>query len=291
MKIAIASGKGGTGKTTLAVNLTSLLRNEMPGEQVALVDLDVEEPNSGLFFNQPADSGNVLSRIIPEWDKDKCTLCGECKAICNFNAITQLPNQLLIFPELCHSCFACIDLCPENALQPKQREIGTLNHYQDNGLDLIESKLHIGEPSGVPLIAQTKAYVKSNINDDSIIIFDCPPGNSCPVIASVKEVDLVILVTEPTPYGLSDLIIAIKTMKKMDLNFGVVINKALPGKESVTKYCLQNDISILGSIMHSREYAESNSNGEVLYNEFPTIRKELLSIINNVQGLINMKKS
>ena len=215
MKIAIASGKGGTGKTTVAVNLASLLRNEMPEEQVALVDLDVEEPNSGLFFSKPKTSGNPLTRIIPEWDKEKCTLCGKCKEICNFNAITMLPEQLLIFPELCHSCFACIDLCPENALLQKPRKIGTLSHHNDNGLDLIESKLIIGEPSGVSLIAQTKAYAESKFKASSTIIYDCPPGNSCPVIESVKDVDFVILVTEPTPFGLSDLIIAIKTMKKM----------------------------------------------------------------------------
>lgn len=139
MKIAIASGKGGTGKTTLAVNLASLIGNEMPEEQVILVDLDVEEPNSGLFFDRHLAFSEVVTGIVPGWDQNKCTLCGQCKAVCKFNAITQLPNQLLIFPELCHSCFACIDLCPEQALSPVKREIGTITHYKVKKLDLIKS--------------------------------------------------------------------------------------------------------------------------------------------------------
>jgi len=290
VKLAIASGKGGTGKTTLSVNLASLLRKNQDEGQVALVDLDVEEPNSGLFFKQSVESGIPITRTVPEWDNDKCTLCGLCKEICNFNAITIIPDHLLIFPELCHSCFACIDLCPELALLQKEREIGTLKHSNDNGLDLIESKLIIGEPSGVPLIAQTKDYIKSKSEPDSTIIYDCPPGNSCPVIESVKDVDFVILVTEPTPFGLSDLIIAIETMKKMNIKFGVVINKALSEKNDVKDYCLQNGIILLGSIMHSRKYAESSSNGELLSATFPEFRNELQNIIKNVQSEINTNR-
>lgn len=289
MNIAIASGKGGTGKTTLSVNLASLFRNEIPEGQVALVDLDVEEPNSGLFFQQANKDGITLTRTVPEWNKDKCTLCGKCKDICNFNAITMIPDLLLIFPELCHSCFACIDLCPENALLQKEREIGTLRHYKDNGLDLIESRMTIGEPSGVPLIAQTKAYAESKFDKDSIIISDCPPGNSCPVIESVKDADFVILVTEPSPFGLSDLIIAIETMKKMNLAFGVVINKAFSKKNIVSEYCQENSINLLGTIMHSRAYAESNSNGELLSTMFPDFRKALRGIIKNIQSELNIQ--
>jgi MinD superfamily P-loop ATPase len=287
VRIAIASGKGGTGKTTLAVNLAALLNDEMPEEQVILVDLDVEEPNSSLFFEQKAVSSEKISRTVPEWDKDKCTLCGQCKEICKFNALAQLPEQILIFPELCHSCFACIDLCPGKALLPIKREIGTLSHFISKELNLIESTLVVGEPSGVPLIAQTKEYLKNNFNEESVFILDCPPGNSCPVIESVRGSDFVVLVTEPTPYGLSDLIIAIKTIQKLEINFGVIINKALSNKNLLRKYCLQNDIFILGSIPHEREYAESYSNGELLYSRFPKFKKTLKLIHKNIRYKMN----
>ena len=287
MKIAIASGKGGTGKTTLAVNLASLIGDEMPEEQVILVDLDVEEPNSGLFFNRHPVFSKEVTRIIPGWDQNKCTFCGQCKEVCNFNAITHLPNQLIIFPELCHSCFACIDLCPENALFPTKRKIGTITHYKANKLDLIESKLIIGEPSGVSLIKQTKAYLEPRFNSNSLFIFDCPPGNSCPVIESVKGVDFVILVTEPTPFGLNDLKIAIETMTKLGLGYGVIINKSGIGGDPVMEYCLQNDVFILGTIRHNRALAEIAANGELTYSRFPDFRNALNSIYMNVLNKMN----
>ena len=287
MKIAIASGKGGTGKTTVAVNLAFLISHEIPEEQVTLVDLDVEEPNSGLFFNRNPVYSEVVTRIVPRWDYKKCTFCGQCNAVCNFNAIARLPEQILIFPELCHSCSACIDLCPENALTPVKRKIGTLIHCKSNGLDFIESKLEIGEPSGVSLIKQTKEYLGRRFYGESLYIFDCPPGNSCPVIESVKGVDFVILVTEPTPFGLSDLKIAIKTMKRLELDYGVVINKSMTGKDPVRKYCLQNDVFILGTIKHSRALAKRSANGEVIYSRFPDFRKELNSIYVNIRDGMN----
>ncbi len=287
MKIAIASGKGGTGKTTVAVNLASLVSNEMPEEQVALVDLDVEEPNSGLFISGNCVHSEEIIRYVPKWDSTRCTYCGKCSDVCNFNAIARLPEQILIFPELCHSCSACIDLCPENALTPVKRKIGTLNHYKSNGLDFVESKLEIGEPSGVSLIKQTKEYMGRRFNGESLYIFDCPPGNSCPVIESVKGVDFVILVTEPTPFGLSDLKIAIKTMKRLELDYGVVINKSMTGKDPVRKYCLQNDVFILGTIKHSWALAKRSANGEVIYSRFPDFRKALNSIYKNVRYRMN----
>jgi MinD superfamily P-loop ATPase len=282
VKIAIASGKGGTGKTTLAVNLASLIGNEMPEEQVILVDLDVEEPNSGLFFNQHLSFNEVVTRIVPGWDQNKCTLCGQCQEVCKFNAIAQLPNQLLFLPELCHSCFACIDLCPEKSLSPVKRNIGTIMHYKAKKLDLIESKLIVGEPSGISLIKQTKAYLEPRFSSNSLFIFDCPPGNSCPVIESVKGVDFVMLVTEPTPFGLNDLRIAVETMNKLGLEYGVVINKSDKSGDPVSEYCLQNDVFILGTIRHNRALAEIAANGELTYSRFSDFRNALNSIYMNV---------
>jgi MinD superfamily P-loop ATPase len=287
MKIAIASGKGGTGKTTLAVNLAVLTGTELPYDEVVLVDLDVEEPNSGHYFKRNPVFSKVITRDIPGWNPDQCTFCGHCREVCNFNAITLIPDQVLVFPELCHSCSACMDLCPGHALDPEKRKIGSLVHHDNGTISFVESKLEVGEPSGVELIRQTREYVRTRYNDSDYVIFDCPPGNSCPVIESVKGVDFVILVTEPTPFGLHDLKIALKTMQRLNLDHGVVINKSMSPDNLVKKHCKQNDVLVLGTIMHSRSYAEVISNGGLLVHRFPGFREALKGILVNVQnGLI-----
>ena len=218
MKIAIASGKGGTGKTTVSTNLASLLAES---EDVVLTDLDVEEPNSGLFI-----SGKILHeedkyKMIPEWKKDECILCGNCQKVCNFNAVMKLGEMILVFPELCHGCYACSELCPTKSLPMIPKKMGELKHYKSGNLDFIESKLIIGEEQAVPLIKQTLDYVDDNFPVKTIKIFDAPPGTSCPVIEATKDADLILLVTEPTPFGLHDLILAIETMKELKKDMGV----------------------------------------------------------------------
>lgn len=278
MKIAIASGKGGTGKTTLAVNLASYL-SENTDKNIILTDLDVEEPNSGLFIKGDSIYQGIKYRKVPEWDKDKCTLCGKCKTLCNFNAIASLPKTILVFSELCHSCFACSELCPEQALPMIDSRMGVLTHSQINDkLSFVEGILDIGQESAVPLIAQTIEYTNKIFSDDDIKIFDSPPGTSCPVIEAVKNSDFVILVTEPTPFGLHDLKLAIETMKQLRKEFGVVINRDGIGNKDTENYCLQNKIPILGKIPNMREIAILYSSGKLLYKEIPEVKTELKKI-------------
>jgi MinD superfamily P-loop ATPase len=285
MKIAIASGKGGTGKTTLAVNLASFLSREILNEnqKVVLVDLDVEEPNSGLFIKGKIIDSQNKFRSVPLWDESKCTLCGKCKTWCNFNAIAQLPDKIMVFPELCHSCYACTDLCPEQALPMANIKTGVLNHFKVNGnLSFIEGRLDVGQESAVPLIQQTKEYIDANFSNETIKLYDSPPGTSCPVIEAVKDADFVVLVTEPTPFGLHDLKLAIATMRELKLKFGVVINRDGIGNKDVMDYCIKNHIPVIGKIPDMREAAHLYSQGKLLYESIPAIKNEFKSLFNAI---------
>ena len=202
MKIAIASGKGGTGKTTLATNLASYLAEK---EDVVLIDLDVEEPNSGLFIKSTMVREEEKYKMIPEWNPDQCTLCGRCQEVCAFHSVIKLGNQIMVFPELCHGCYACSELCPTNSLPMIPQKMGELKHFQNDKLSFVESRLDIGQEQAVPLISQTHDYVDRFFSKEIIKLYDCPPGTACPVIEATKGVDFIILVTEPTPFGLHDL--------------------------------------------------------------------------------------
>lgn len=290
MEIAIASGKGGTGKTTLAVNLASLLSCgifDSINTKIVLVDLDVEEPNSGLFLNGKLVLEEDKFRAIPQWDPEQCNLCGKCKTLCHFNAIAELPKTILVFPELCHSCYACSELCPEQALPMTPIKMGVLKHFEiNNKLSFVESRLDIGEVSAVPLIKQTKEYINAVFSKEMIKIFDSPPGLSCPVIESVNEMDLVVLVTEPTPFGLYDLKLAVETMLKLNLKFTVVINRYGIGYKDVEDYCLNSNISIIGKIPYKKEAAKLYSQGKLLFNNIPEIKDELKKIIREIFSII-----
>jgi MinD superfamily P-loop ATPase len=298
MDIAIASGKGGTGKTTIAVNLVSFIKNNIANcfDEVALVDLDVEEPNSGLFLSGELLKKEVQYRPIPGWNKDSCTLCGKCQSVCQYNAIAQLPNMLLIYPELCHSCFACSDLCPEQALPMADREIGVLKHYEIRSgnkestcFSFVESALKIGEPSAVPLIQKTKNYARSILDGNHLKIIDCPPGTSCPMIESVKDVDFAILVTEPTPFGLYDLKLAVETLRELRIEFGVVVNRYGIGDDGVEKYCQSENIRIITKILHLREVAIHYSKGELMWEHLQEFKNNMAEITNFLHGLPQVK--
>ncbi len=286
MKIAIASGKGGTGKTTLAVNLANLLSEQQYNKTLILVDLDVEEPDSGLFIRGKLHHKENIYRYVPVWIKNRCTFCYKCAKLCNFNAIVQLPEQVLIFPELCHSCYVCSDFCPDQALKMEKKVTGKLSYYKSSNLNFIESMLEIGEPSAVSLIDQTKEWSDKQFPDAAIFIYDCPPGNSCPVIESIANTDFVILVTEPNAPGLHDLKIAVATVQKMNLQFGVVINKHGSGNSDVEYFCLNNNIRIIGKISYKREIEEIYSKGKFIYPDSAIFKNELEQIWNNLTGLI-----
>ena len=274
MKIAIASGKGGTGKTFLSTNLAAFLSLT---EKTALIDLDVEEPNSGLFILGENIHSEDIFRFSPEWDKTNCIMCGKCQSYCNFHAVLKVKDAIMVFPELCHSCYACSELCPTNSLPMKKYKIGVLNHYKFNELDFVEGRLDIGQEQAVPLISQTNDYTANRLQK-VIGIYDCPPGTACPTVESVKDSDLVILVTEPTPFGLHDLKLIVKAMKQLGRKFVVVINRSSIGDDSVEKFCNSENIQIIANIPNDRRIAEEYSIGNLVYDKFDFVRAELENI-------------
>ncbi|MBN2175900.1 MAG: ATP-binding protein [Bacteroidales bacterium] len=282
MKIAIASGKGGTGKTTLSTNLASYLSEK---ETVVLTDVDVEEPNSGLFIKGELVYEEDKFKMVPQWVEDKCTFCGICQKVCNFHAVIQLGKMIMVFPQLCHGCYACSELCPESALPMIPKKMGILRYYKNHQLHFTESRLDIGEEQAVPLIRQTKDYINNTFSEDAIRIYDSPPGTSCPVIEATKDTDFIILVTEPTPFGLHDLQLAVETMKELKKQFGVVINRDGIGNSNVTDYCKAENIPLLAKIPNDRRIAELYSQGKLIYKDIPEFRQELDKIIAYIKTL------
>lgn len=281
MKIAVASGKGGTGKTTLSVNLASYLAKS---HKVVLVDMDVEEPNSGLFIKARLIHKEDKFRMIPEWHEQDCTLCGLCQEVCNYNAVIQLGPVIMVFPELCHGCYACSELCPASALPMKSHMMGELRHFKNNALSFVESSLEIGQEQATPLIAQTEVYTDQHFPEGSIIIYDAPPGTSCPVIEATKNADFVILVTEPTPFGLHDLKLAVETMKKLKKEFGVVINRHGIGNDEVLHFCKNEMIPVLAVIPNDRRIAELYSRGEMIHTQIPEVELQLERLWDSIKN-------
>lgn len=279
MKIAVASGKGGTGKTTLSTNLASLIAES---EKVVLVDLDVEEPNSGLFIKARLVGKEDKFKMIPGWIEDSCTLCGNCTEVCNYNAVIQLGTIILVFPELCHGCYACSELCPTSSLPMHPKKMGELRHFENSKLSFIESRLDIGQEQATQLISQTNKYIDKHFPGEVVKIYDAPPGTSCPVMEATKDADYVILVTEPTPFGLHDLKLAVETMKKLGKNFGVVVNRHGIGNDDVMFYCKQENVPVLARIPNDRRIAELYSRGELIYQEIPEVKLQLENIWNYI---------
>jgi MinD superfamily P-loop ATPase len=276
MKIAIASGKGGTGKTTLSTNLSTMIAKKF-NKNITLVDLDVEEPNSKLFIDVEFKNSQEVTVMVPQWDAELCNHCNKCKNICEFNALVGLKKSVMIFPELCHNCYLCSDLCPQNALPMIPKKIGIIGEFQNGNLKFVEGTLDIGIEQAVPMIKATKEYAKN----DNFIIFDSPPGTSHPVIESVNGTELVILVTEPSPFGFNDLKLAIKTMRVLKKNFAVVINRANSEFKEINEYCKKENIDIITEIPDKKEIAKLYSQGKLIYNE---ISNELNEIYDYIKG-------
>jgi len=277
LKVAIASGKGGTGKTLVATNLAGWLSRY---QDVLLVDLDVEEPDDHLFIKGTLVANVDHKRMIPVWDEADCTHCGLCHTICKYNAIIKLGSELAIFDKLCHSCYACSELCPAGALPMQSRKTGEVRRITAERLIFIEGQLDIGEEQAVPLIIQTQKIAGLDTVHIPIQFFDCPPGTSCPVIAAVKNMDFVILVAEPTPFGLHDLKLAVRTMRLLQKPFGVVINRDGIGNGDVESYCIDEQIALITKIPFDREIARCYSRGELVYNRVGPMSLSLSEIIN-----------
>ena len=276
MIVSIASGKGGTGKTTVATNLAQSV-----GAHIQLLDCDVEQPNAHLFINPSFESSQTVFLPVPKVDEDRCTYCGKCAEICQFKVIAVVAQNILIFDELCHSCGGCWEICPESAIQEGRRELGVIEKGQSNGIEFIHGRLRVGEAMSPPLIKQVRAYQ----NPRKLTIIDAPPGTSCPVIAAMKKSDFVLLVTEPTPFGLHDLKLAVGAVQMIDIPMGLVINRSDLGDDRVREYAHREELPILMEIPFKRQIAEAYSRGEVLVEVMPPWKDRFSELYDKIRHL------
>ncbi len=276
MIISVASGKGGTGKTLVATSLALALSDKV---KVQLLDCDVEEPNAHILLNVSTNQSQPVFILIPRVDESKCTYCGKCAEVCAYNAVAVLKNKVLVFPELCHGCGACSYLCPESAITEEGRRIGVVKQGNSRSLELIQGRLDVGEAMSPPVIRE----VKRRIDPTSMVIIDVPPGTSCPVIEAVKHSDFCLLVTEPTPFGLNDLSLAVEVVKKLGIPCGVVVNRDGIGDDRVERYCYEREIPILLRIPLDRNIALLYSKGIPLIEGMPQWRDAFLELFQEIQ--------
>jgi MinD superfamily P-loop ATPase len=280
MIVSIASGKGGTGKTTFAVSLALSLG------KVQYLDCDVEEPNASIFL-KPSFEKKIPVRVPEPWvDESRCTYCGECAKICAFHAIAVFGKSVLVFHELCHGCGGCFLVCPEKAIKEGKREVGVIEEGRSGLIHFIQGIMKVGEHMATPVIRA----VKNMIQKDMDVIIDAPPGTSCPMIESIKGSDFVFLVTEPTPFGLNDLKLAIEVVRELRIPHGVIINCDGIGDDGVKKYCEEENIPLLLSIPWDRQIAEAYSKGIPATDVFPDLKGQLKSLFQEIKGLIQQKR-
>ncbi len=272
MIISIASGKGGTGKTTVATSLALSLSN------VQILDCDVEEPNAHIFIKPKIDNQEKVFIPVPEIDESLCNHCGRCQEVCAYNAIAVLKSKVLVFSELCHGCGSCSFFCEQKAIKEIDKEVGIVESGKINDLEFIHGKLNIGQVMAPPVIRAVKKY----INPKKTTIIDAPPGTSCPVIESIKISDYCILVTEPTPFGLNDLILAVDVLRKVNIPFGVVINRSDLGDNKTDEYCREQNISILMRIPFERKIAEGYSKGDTIVKTLPEYKEKFQQLFKKI---------
>ena len=282
MIISVASGKGGTGKTLVATSLALSLRG---GESVQLLDCDVEEPNDHVFLRPEITGSEAVAILVPEVDEEKCTYCGTCAQVCVYHAIAVLGNHVLTFPQLCHGCGACSYLCPEGAISEQGRETGVVEWGHSDGVDFVHGRLTVGEAMAPPVIRQVKEHAGNN--NVGTVIIDVPPGTSCPVVEAVRGSDFCLLVTEPTPFGLNDLALAVETVRELGIPCGVALNRAGVGDGKVEKYCEEESVPILLTIPLDTEIARLYSRGITLVEGLPQWKDSFLELMDRVKALVN----
>jgi MinD superfamily P-loop ATPase len=276
MIISIASGKGGTGKTTVATNLAVSLESD-----VQILDCDVEQPNVHLFIAPVIEEVRTITTPVPKVNEEGCTLCGKCAEICQFNAIVVIGETVLSFPGLCHSCGGCMEVCPEKVITETGRELGVIERGHKNGLSFVHGRLRVGEAMSPPLIRKVRSFARP----DMTTIIDAPPGTSCPVIAAVKGADFVLMVTEPTPFGLHDLKLAVEAVRLLGIPRGLVINRSDMGDDQVRAYAERENLPILMEIPFDRRIAEAYSRGELIVEVMPEWKEKFLRLYRQIKKL------
>jgi MinD superfamily P-loop ATPase len=287
MTVAIASGKGGTGKTTVATGLAISLAEPKveqgtEGDPVQLLDCDVEEPNSHFFLHMDKEREEKVTVAVPRIDQDTCTACGTCVNVCRFNALALIGEELLVFDQLCHSCGGCALVCPVHAITEQPREIGEIESFRRNGIHLVHGRLNIGEPMSPPLIR----VVKKEKDRNKTVLIDSPPGTTCPMVVSVQGSDFCILVTENTPFGFHDLEISVEVLKSLTIPMGVVINRADIGSSDVEIFCRKQQIPVLLRIPFSEEIARAYSSGKPFVETLPEYKQIFRNMFEEIEHIV-----
>lgn len=282
MIISVASGKGGTGKTTVATNMAMAL-----GSGVELLDCDVEEPNAHLFLQPVIERSEQVETPIPLVDERKCTFCKKCSELCRFNALAVVGKRVLVFAELCHSCGGCMLVCPEGAISETGRELGKLNFGNRGDIGFINGRLRVGEVMSPPLIKQVRAAA----DPERITIIDAPPGTSCPVIAAMNGTDFVLLVTEPTPFGLHNLKLAVEAVNLLGIPAGLVVNRADIGDDQVFAYVAREGLPLLLTIPFDRRIAEAYSRGKLVVEELTEWRQRFSELFHKIETIVHESKA
>jgi MinD superfamily P-loop ATPase len=273
MRIAVLSGKGGTGKTLVSVNLAAA------AQRAVYIDCDVEEPNGHLFFKPEGVREEAVCIRIPRVQGDLCDGCRQCVDFCNFNALAYIRDQLMVFEEVCHSCGGCVLLCPQKALAEREKRIGAVREGQSGGVEVCTGILNIGEASGVPVI---KKLLDGRERDDALTVIDCPPGSACAVMECVQDADYCVLIAEPTVFGVHNLHMVCELARLFQKPFGVVLNQCTAGENPAEEFCLENGIPILGRLAFDRTLGKLNSNAKIAVREseaYRTLFRELLDTV------------
>lgn len=279
MQIAVASGKGGTGKTLIATSLARVLADQ----NLVIIDADVEEPNAGLFLSGELEQVRAVTRQVPVVDEKACTLCGKCAEVCNFNALVALPEKIMVLREMCHSCGACAYLCPERAIKEDDYQVGTLEITRLNSKGrLVTGRLSIGEAISLPVIKAAK----NGADEFPLQIIDCPPGTTCPMIEAVRDSDFCLLITEPTPFGVHDLSLSFQAVQMLDIPAAVIINRWNGDDGGIEVLCEENGFPIIARIPFSRDLARAYARGVDPFIAMPDFKNSIETIARFIPDLL-----